>query len=71
MTRATFTIALAFLWNTAAAEQRPVAVVSPCECRDAHGKGRWAIRNDPETPQTDASAIQAVTRFGYIQLAGN
>jgi hypothetical protein len=34
----------------AAATQPPVTVVSPCECRDNHGKGRWAVKNDPSTP---------------------
>jgi hypothetical protein len=62
MTRATFTAAIAFLCCTAAGtEQLPVTVVSPCKCRDAQCEGRWAAKNDPATPPTDASAIQAVT----------
>jgi hypothetical protein len=54
-------IAVAFLWSTATAEPPPVTVVSPCECRDNHGKGRWSVKNDPSTPPVDASAIQSVT----------
>src|SRR6266496_4457120 len=62
MMRVTFSLAaIALLCGTAAAEQPPVTVVSPCECRDAHGKGRWAVKNDPSTPPTDPSAIQSVT----------
>ena len=44
-----------------AAESPPVTFESPCECRDNHGKQRWAEKNDPSTPPTDASAIQTVT----------
>jgi hypothetical protein len=61
MTRAPFTIALAFLCSTASATPPPVTVVSPCEYRDNHGEHRWAVKNDPSLPPTDASAIQAVT----------
>jgi hypothetical protein len=61
MTRATFTIAVAFLWSTAEAQPPAVTVNSPCECQDAHGKGRWAVKNDPSTPPADVSAIQSVT----------
>jgi hypothetical protein len=50
-----------FLCGTAAATPPAVTVVSPCECRDNHGKGRWAVKNDPSLPPTDASAIQSVT----------
>jgi len=59
MTRAAFTIAVAFL--CAAATSPPVTCESPCECRDNHGKGRWAVKNDASTPPADASAIQSVT----------
>jgi hypothetical protein len=61
VTRATLTIAVVLLCGTAGATPPPVTVVSPCECRDNHGKGRWAVKNDPSTPPTDASAIQSVT----------
>ena len=59
MLRPTFTIAVAFLCCTAAAAPL-VTYQSPCECLDNHGKQRWAEKNDPEQPPTDASAIQAV-----------
>jgi len=62
MTRAAFAIAVAFLYGTAAAQpQPPVTVDAPCECQGNHGKGRLTVKNDPSTPPTDASAIQAVT----------
>src|SRR5205809_5745249 len=60
MTRATFTAAIALLCSSAAATQPAVTVVSPCECLDAHGKGRWAVKTDSSLPPTDASAVQAV-----------
>jgi len=62
MTRATLPIAaIAFVCSTVAAVQQEVTCESPCECSSAHGKGRWAVKNDPSTAPTDASAIQAVT----------
>ncbi len=70
MTRATFTIAVAFLRSTAAAEPPPVTVVSPCECQDSHGIGRWAVKIDPSLPPTDASAIQSVTPFDIFSWPG-
>jgi hypothetical protein len=57
----TFTIAVAFLCITAAATPPSVTVVSPCKCEDAHGKGRWAVKNDPSTPPTDTTTIQSTT----------
>ena len=75
MIRATSTVAIAFVCCTAAGtEQLPVTVVSPCKCRDAHDKGRWTVKNDPATPPTDVSAIQAVTTsdvFGWPGLEGH
>jgi hypothetical protein len=53
--------AIALLYSAAAATTRPVTVVSPCECLDAHGKGRWAVKTDSSLPPTDATAIPAVT----------
>ena len=70
MTRAMFTIAVTFLWMTAAAEQPPTTVVSPCECRENHGKGRWAVKNDPSTPPADASATQSVTPSDIFSWPG-
>jgi hypothetical protein len=61
MTRTALTIAVAFVCGTAIATPPPVTVISPCECRDNHGKGRCAVKNDPATLPTDANAIQSVT----------
>jgi hypothetical protein len=61
MNCATFTIAaIAFLCGTTATGPL-VTYESPCECRDNHGKHRWAEKNDPALPPAEASAIQAVT----------
>src|SRR5215472_15044098 len=71
MTRATFTIAIAFLCSTAAASAAPlVTYESPCECRDNHGKARWDEKNDPSLPPADASAIQAVTPLEMFSWHG-
>ena len=64
MTRMGFTIAIGFLCITAAAAPL-VTYESPCECGDNHGKHRWAEKNDPAPPPTDASAIQGVNRQTY------
>ena len=62
MTRETFTIAaIVFLSLTAAATSLPVTFESPCECRDAHGKHRWSVKNDSSLPPADTNGIQAVT----------
>ena len=61
MIRATFTVAIALVCSMAAATEPPVTILSPCECRGAHGKGRWAVKNDPATPPTDARAVESVT----------
>jgi hypothetical protein len=34
-------VAIALLCGTTAATRPPVTIVSPCECHDNHGKGRW------------------------------
>jgi hypothetical protein len=41
----------------------PIAAIalSPCKCRDNHGKGRRAEKNNTSLPPADASAIRAVT----------
>ena len=67
MTRATFTVAVAFLCGAAAS---PVTFESPCSCHDNHGEHRWAVKNDPSTPPTDASAIQAVTPSDVFRWSG-
>ena len=68
--RSTFTIAiLAFVCSTAAAALL-VTYESPCECRDNHGKHRWAEKNDPALPPTDASAIQALTPSDIFNWQG-
>jgi hypothetical protein len=61
MTLTAFTIATIASLSLAAATSPPVTFESACECRDDHGKGRWAVKNDPSLPPTDASVIQAVT----------
>jgi hypothetical protein len=72
MMRATTLIiaAIAFLCSTAATTGPPVTFESPCECRDNHGKHRWAEKNDPAPPPTDASAIQAVTPSDIFNWQG-
>jgi len=69
MTRATFTIAVFFLC-IAAASLPPVTFESPCSCRDNHGEHRWAVKNDPSTPPTDASEIQALTPSDVFSWPG-
>jgi hypothetical protein len=68
MTRTTFTIAIVVLCSTAAAAPL-VTFELPCECLDNHGKQRWAEKNDPAQPPTDASAIQSCGTVRHIQLA--
>src|SRR5258705_13222984 len=72
MTRAaTFIIAaIALVCSTAAAAQQEIKCESPCECSSAHGKGRWAVKNDPSTPPVDASSIQAVTPSDVFSWPG-
>ena len=50
--------------------QPPVTFISPCECRDNHGRHRWSVKNDPSLPPTDASAIQAVTPSDVFSWPG-
>jgi len=59
MRHAKVAIAIALLCVVAAAAQ-PVTFESPCECHDNHGEHRWSVKNDAETPATDAGAIHAV-----------
>jgi hypothetical protein len=70
MTYATTLIIAAFLCSTAAAAPEPVTCDSPCECHNAHGKGRWSVKTDPSFPPTDASAIQAVTPSDMFSWPG-
>jgi hypothetical protein len=60
MMRTTFAAAVALFCSAAAATPPPVTVASPCECLDAHGKGRWAVKTDSSLPPADESTIQAV-----------
>ena len=69
MTRTTLTIAVALLCNTATAAPL-VTFESPCKCLDNHGKHRWAEKNDPALPPTDASATQAVTPSDIFNWQG-
>ena len=59
MTRATFTIAVAFLCIAATAPE--VTFVSPCECIGFHGIHRWVTKTDQAPVPSDKSAIQSVT----------
>ena len=71
MTRTTLPIAaIAFVCSTVAAAQQEVTCESPCECSSAHGKGRWAVKNDPSTLPTDASTIQTVTLSDVFSWPG-
>ena len=70
MTRATFTIAIAFLSSTAAAGPQPVSGDSPCDYHDAHGEDRWSVKTDASLPPTDASSIQAVTPSDMFSWPG-
>ena len=52
---------LIFLCSTAAVASEPLTCNSPCECHNAHRKGRWSVKTDPSLPPTDGSLIHAVT----------
>ncbi len=72
MTRAGIIIvAVAFLCGAEAATSLPVTFESPCSCHDNHGEHRWAVKNDPSTPPTDASVIQAVTPSDVFSWPGS
>ena len=70
MTYPTTLIVAVLLCSTAAAAPQEVTCESPCSCSSAHGKGRWSVKNDPETPPTDTSTIQAVTPSDIFSWAG-
>ena len=71
MKRPIVTITAAFLCSAVAATAAPpVTFDSPCECHDNHGEHRWAVKNDPSTPPTDASAIQAITPSDVFSWPG-
>ena len=63
-------VGIALLGITAAAAPEPVTCDSPCECHNAHGKGRWSVKTDPSLPPTDTSLIQAVTRSDIFSWPG-
>jgi len=64
----TFTIAaVAFVCITAAP---PVTFESPCSCRDAHNKGRRAVKNDASPPPAAASTIQSITPSDVFSWPG-
>jgi hypothetical protein len=61
-------IIAALFCRTTVATPEQVTCDSPCDCHNAHGKGRWSVKTDASLPPTDASAIQAVTSsemFGW------
>jgi len=70
MTYPTTLIVAVLLCRTAAAAPQEVKCESPCSCSSAHHKGRWSVKNDPETPPTDTSTIQAVTPSDIFSWAG-
>ena len=70
MTYPTTLIVAVLLCSTAAAAPQEVTCESPCSCSSAHGKGRRSVKNDPETPPTDTSTIQAVTPSDIFSWAG-
>jgi len=65
-----FAFAAIVLVCSTAAAARLVTFESPCECLDNHGKHRWAEKNDPALPPSDASAIQAVTPSDIFNWQG-
>jgi hypothetical protein len=57
----TFALAAMVLVCGTAAAAPLITFESPCECRDNHGKHRWAEKNDPALLPADARAIRTVT----------
>jgi len=62
--------AIVLVGSTAAAAPQEVTCESRCECSSAHGKGRWALKNDPSAPPSDAGAIQPVTPSDIFSWPG-
>jgi hypothetical protein len=52
------------------AAEPPVTFESPCDCRGAHGKDRWSVKNDPSPAPTDVREIQAVTPSDMFSWPG-
>src|SRR5258708_31390435 len=69
MTRRTAIIIAALFYSSVAAAPL-VTYQSPCDCLDNHGKQRWAEKNDPALPPSEASAIQAVTPSDIFNWQG-
>ena len=63
MIRTTFMIAAVAFLSSAAAATPPVTVDSPCECHDAHGKARMAVKNGRQL------RLRMQTRFKPSHLA--
>ncbi len=70
MTRTLFTVAIALLYSAAAATLPPVTVVSPCECRDAHGKAPLGIKKRPVNSASKCHRNTSRHAFRHFQLAG-
>ena len=71
MNRATTFIVIAIASVCTTVRGAPlVTYQSPCECQDNHGKQRWAEKNDPALPPSDASAVQAVTPSDIFNWQG-
>src|SRR5438046_9329483 len=67
----TLIIAAVVCSTAVAAPEEPVTCDSPCDCHNAHGEDRWAVKTDPSLPPTDASAIQAVTPSDIFSWPGS
>src|SRR5262245_866280 len=63
-------IITALVCSTAAAAPEPVTCDSSCDCHNAHGEDRRALKTDASLPPTDASAIQAVTPSDMFSWPG-